>query len=73
MPKGPRGEKRPADVVGCAVKVAKIATGQVAEKPIEKEYTRKAGSIGGRIRAEKLSAQKRKAIAKKAARTRWAP
>jgi hypothetical protein len=27
MPKGPKGEKRPADVVGAAVKVMKIATG----------------------------------------------
>jgi len=25
MPKGPKGEKRPADVVGAAVKVMKIA------------------------------------------------
>ncbi len=27
MPKGPKGEKRPADVIGAAVKVMKIATG----------------------------------------------
>jgi hypothetical protein len=27
MPRGPRGEKRPADVIGAAVMVAKIATG----------------------------------------------
>jgi hypothetical protein len=27
MPKGPRGEKRPADVIGAAIMVAKIATG----------------------------------------------
>ena len=31
MPKGPNGEYRPADVVGCAVKVAQIATGEVEE------------------------------------------
>ena len=31
MPKGPRGEKRPADVIGAAVKVAKIATGEIEE------------------------------------------
>ena len=31
MPKGPEGEKRPADVIGAAVMVAKIATGNVAE------------------------------------------
>lgn len=28
MPKGPRGEKRPADVIGVAVKVMRIATGE---------------------------------------------
>ena len=26
MPRGPRGEERPADAIGCAVKVAQIAT-----------------------------------------------
>jgi hypothetical protein len=31
MPKGPRGEKRPSDVIGAAVKVMKIATGEIAE------------------------------------------
>jgi hypothetical protein len=28
MPRGPRGEKRPADVIGAAVKVMRIATGE---------------------------------------------
>lgn len=31
MPRGPRGEKRPADTIGCAVMVAKIATGEIEE------------------------------------------
>jgi hypothetical protein len=31
-PRGPRGEKRPADVIGAAVMVARIATGEVEEK-----------------------------------------
>ena len=31
MPKGPRGERRPRDVVGCAVMVAKIATGEIED------------------------------------------
>jgi hypothetical protein len=34
MPNGPKGERRPADVIGAAVMVAKIATGEIAdEKP----------------------------------------
>ena len=31
MPRGPRGEKRPADVIGNAVKVMRIATGEETE------------------------------------------
>ena len=29
MPKGPRGEKRPADVIGAAIMIGRIATGEV--------------------------------------------
>jgi len=32
MRKGPKGARRPADVIGAAVKVAKIATGKIEEK-----------------------------------------
>ena len=31
MPKGPKGENRPADVVGAAVMAARIATGELTE------------------------------------------
>jgi hypothetical protein len=31
MPKGPKGEKRPADTVGAAIKAARIATGEEEE------------------------------------------
>jgi hypothetical protein len=31
MPKGPRGEKRPADAIGRAVMVARIVTGEVED------------------------------------------
>jgi hypothetical protein len=33
MAKGPRGEKRPGDVIGAAIMVAKIATGEEADNP----------------------------------------
>ena len=36
MPKGPRNEKRPADVIGAAVMVARIATGEVEDPKVEK-------------------------------------
>jgi hypothetical protein len=32
MPTGPKGERRPADVIGNAVKVMRIATGEIEEK-----------------------------------------
>ena len=32
MPKGPKGERRPADVMGNAIRVAKIATGEAEEE-----------------------------------------
>lgn len=73
MPKGPQGQKRPADVIGNAVRVMRIATGEVAEDTPEtgKEYARKGGLIGGPKRAAKLSKKRRTEIASKAARTRW--
>jgi hypothetical protein len=74
MPKGPQGQKRPADVIGNAVKVMQIATGEIQDNPLEpgKEYARKGGLIGGPKRAAKLSKKRRLDIAHKAARTRWA-
>jgi len=77
MPKGPKGQKRPADVVSNAVKVARIATGEEAEDmPKTKEGKSAAaselGKLGGAARAKSLSAKKRSEIAKKAAAKRWA-
>jgi len=73
MPKGPQGQKRPADVIGNAVRVMQIATGEVSETQLDpgKEYARKGGLIGGPKRAAKLSKKQRVEIAKKAATTRW--
>ena len=73
MPRGPKGEKRPADVIGNAVKVMRIATGEAEETGREpgKEYARKGGLKGGAARAAKLSPEKRTEIAKKAAQKRW--
>jgi len=44
MPKGPKGEKRPADVIGAAVKVMQIAAGE-AEAEIEDDGKDKADTI----------------------------
>jgi hypothetical protein len=73
MPKGPRGEKRPADVIGAAVKVMRIATGEEEEEVPDsaKSAAAELGSRGGKARAAKMSAARRAEIAKKAAATRW--
>jgi hypothetical protein len=74
MPRGPKGEKRPADVVGNAVHVMRIATGEIADLTTEDGKNAAAvalGRMGGKARAKGLSAKKRLEIAKKAAATRW--
>ena len=73
MPKGPRGEKRPGDVIGAAIMVAKIATGEVEDNatPADKAHHSRGGKKGGAARAAKLSAAERSEIAKKAAAKRW--
>jgi hypothetical protein len=73
MPKGPRGEKRPADVISTAVHVMKIATGEIEESLPDpgKEYARKGGLKGGKRRAMKLTPEQRSEIARIAAEARW--
>jgi hypothetical protein len=67
--------KRPKDTNQRARLIVDILTG---EKPNEKhrngmtvERARKAGLVGGKARAESLTAEQRKEIAKKAANKRW--
>lgn len=76
MPRGPKGEKRPVDAVGAAVMVAKIATRQIEDKtpeePPKNVAAAELGRMGGQARAKSLSRKRRAAIAKKAAKSRWA-
>jgi hypothetical protein len=44
MPKGPRGEKRPADVIGAAVLVGRIVTGDAEDKPSKAPNRAKGGA-----------------------------
>ena len=71
MPKGPRGEKRPADAVGAAIMVAKIATGEVEESIELSSAAAELGRKGGKKRAENLSPERMKEIARNAAAKRW--
>lgn len=74
MPRGPKGEKRPADAIGAAVMVGKIATGEVENELTEDGKNKAAvalGRKGGAARAKKLSREQRAEIARKAAAKRW--
>ncbi len=75
MPKGPQGQKRPADVIGNAVKVMRIATGEETEDYSAddgKDPNAKAlGRKGGAARARNLTSEKRQEIARTAAQARW--
>ncbi len=77
MPKGPQGQKRPGDVIGAAITVAKIATGEITESEASemddgKDPAAKAlGAKGGKARAARMSPEQRAEIARKAAAKRW--
>ncbi len=75
MPKGPKGQKRPADVISNAVRVMQVATGEAEEEFDDngKDPAAKAlGAKGGAARARKLTAKQRSEIARMAAMKRWA-
>jgi hypothetical protein len=69
MPRGPKGEKRHADPVKNAVRIARIATGEEPEVLPPRQAA--AGKVGGPKRAKSLSPERRAEIAKKAADKRW--
>jgi hypothetical protein len=75
MPKGPQGQKRPADTVANAIRVAKILTGEIVEETDADDGKDKAaqalGRKGGAARRDKLSPERRAEIARKAAAKRW--
>jgi hypothetical protein len=74
MPRGPKGEKRPADAIGNAVMIAKIATGEIEDITTEDGKNAAAvalGRMGGKARAKGLTPKKRSESAKKAAKARW--
>lgn len=72
MPKGPQGQKRKADVIGNAVLIGRIATGEVEDTKRDPgtEANRKGGLKGGKARAKALSPGRRKEIAQKASAAR---
>ena len=73
MPKGPQGQKRPGDVIGAAIMVAKIATGETDDNATAPDKTHQSagGKKGGAARAAALTPDQRSEIARKAAAKRW--
>ena len=75
MPTRPKGQKRPADVIGNAIRVAQIATGEAEEKyeagPKKDEAAVSLGRKGGAARAKGMTPERRAEIARKAAESRW--
>lgn len=75
MPRGPTGQKRPADTVAAAIRTAKILTGEIEEDTGADDGKDKAaqalGKKGGAARRDKLSPERRAEIARKAAAKRW--
>jgi hypothetical protein len=74
MPRGPKGEKRPADVNARAVMIAKIATGEIDDAPPndgKNKAAQELGRAGGRKRAQTMTPERRAEIAQKAAQKRW--
>jgi hypothetical protein len=71
------GRKRPRDLNQRAVSIMEDATGQTrledskGKNPAAVELGRLGGKRGGKARAEKLSPERRKEIARLAARARW--
>jgi hypothetical protein len=75
LPKGPQGQKRPADTVANAIRVAKILTGEIEEHTGADDGKDKAaqalGKKGGAARRDRLSPERRAEIARAAAAKRW--
>lgn len=71
MPKGPNGQKRPADAIGAAVMVGRIATGETLDDIKTSSGRIRSGKAGGRARSESMSSEAKVAAAKKAAAKRW--
>ncbi len=72
MPKGPNGEKRPADANACAHMVVQIATGEIEDTRHAQPEKAAGGRKGAKARSERLSPERRSEIGRKAAQARWA-
>ena len=77
MPKGPRGQWRPADPVARAVHIGRLATGQVEEtteaprRDVDHAAASRRASKAGKASADSRTPEQRRALAKAGAEARW--
>ena len=74
MPKGSKGERCPADAIGNAAKVMRIAMGDdsgTVPDDGKNKAAQEPGRIGRAARPESIHIKRRKEIAKLAAKARW--
>ena len=75
MPTGPKGEKRPANPIEAGIMVARIAVGDIEEEyeeqPKPTPGRAAGGKKGGEARADALTPEQRREIARNAAAARW--
>ena len=74
MPTGPKGQKRPADVISNAVHVMRVLTGEADDDAPDDGKDKAAQSMGrkgGAARAASMTPERRAEIAKAAAAKRW--
>jgi hypothetical protein len=71
VPKGPSGQTRPADVIGNAVHIARIATGEIDDTKLKQPAKRRSGLAGAKARMDATTPEERSEIARLAAEKRW--
>ncbi len=71
MPAGSRSECRPADLIGCAIMTARLATGEITESIKSPSGKVRSGKAGATAHTKKLTKEHRSAIATAAAKARW--
>lgn len=71
VPKGPRGEKRPVDTIGCAVALARIAVGELDDTKFVQSNKVRAGRASAGARTASLTPNEYSAIVRTAAGSGW--
>lgn len=70
MPNGPSDQRRPANIMGCAATVTRIATGEIEDATFKKLGRICSGHAGAKAGAESLTKEERRIIVAKVAAAR---